>query len=87
LIDNNGVRNPDADNLISFSLEGPAEILSVGSSNPMGTESFKQPFRKAYQGRCLVIIKAFKSEGEIKLTAISEGLETGEIVINSMPQL
>lgn len=87
LLDNNGVRNPDAENLISFSIEGPAVILSVGSSNPMGNESFKQPFRKAYQGRCLAIIKAYKSEGEIKLKAISEGLESGEIVINSIAQL
>jgi beta-galactosidase len=84
LLDNNGVRNPLAENLINFSIEGPGTILSVSSSNPMGTESFKKPFRKAYQGRCLVILKSGKNPGEIKLKATSEGLEPVEIVISSL---
>jgi beta-galactosidase len=84
LLDNNGVRNPEADNLVNFSIEGPGTILSVGSSNPMGTESFKKPYRKAWQGRCLVVVRGGKVAGEIRLKAVSPGLEGDEILISSL---
>ena len=85
LIDSLGVRNPEASNLIQFEVEGPGSIIATGSSNPMSTESFQQPMRKAYQGRCLVIIKAGRKERKIKLRASSEGLEPAEIIINTHP--
>ncbi len=83
LQDVNGVRNPVAANLVNFVIEGPGTIVAVGSSNPMGTESFQQPLRKAWQGRCLVIVKAGKTPGDIKLKASSDGLEQAEIIISS----
>ncbi len=83
LLDVNGVRNPLAENLVNFEIEGPGTIVAVGSSNPMGTESFQQPLRKAWQGRCLVIVKAGKTPGDITLKAYSDGLEQAEIAISS----
>ena len=84
ILDANGVRNPLAQNLIHFEIEGPGSILAVGSSNPMGIESFREPMRKAYQGRCLVIIKAENQPGKIHLKANSIGLNPSEITINSI---
>lgn len=83
LLDVNGVRNPVATNLVNFEIEGPGTIVAVGSSNPMGSESFQQPLRRAWQGRCLVVVKAGKTPGDIKLKASSDGLEQAEIVISS----
>jgi beta-galactosidase len=83
LLDENGVRNPLAENLVNFALEGPGTILAVSSSNPMGTESFKQPKRKAYQGRCLVVVKSEGMPGEIRLTASSDGLAGAEVAVVS----
>jgi beta-galactosidase len=83
LTDKDGIRNPVARNLVKFSIVGPGTIISVGSSDPMGTESFKKPYRKAYQGRCLVIIRSGISTGEIKLKAVSGGIENNEIIIHS----
>ena len=83
ILDDAGVRNPKADNLIIFKIEGPGEILSVGSSNPVSRESYKRPFRKAYQGRCLVIVKSGKDPGLIRLKAEADGLKGGEITISS----
>ncbi|MBL7110763.1 MAG: DUF4982 domain-containing protein [Bacteroidales bacterium] len=74
LVDEEGVRNPKSQNLIEFEIEGPGTIAAVGSSNPFGLESFRLPKRQAYQGRCLVIVKAAREPGEIILTASSEGL-------------
>ncbi|MGB4293336.1 MAG: glycoside hydrolase family 2 TIM barrel-domain containing protein, partial [Bacteroidales bacterium] len=79
--DEKGIINPAADNLINFLVEGSGEILSVGSSNPMSSESYKQPKRKAWQGRCLVIIRSGKEEGLVKLMAESDGLESSGLEI------
>ena len=69
--------------LVKFEIEGPGRILSVGSSNPMSTESYKLPKRKAYQGRCLVIVKADSEAGSIELKASSEGLKPAQLTISS----
>ncbi len=84
ILDDNGVRNPLAQNIIHFEIEGPGTIIAVGSSNPMGIESFIQPFRKAYHGRCQVIIKSESKPGEISLKAISDGLQSSEITISAL---
>jgi beta-galactosidase len=80
-VDENNVRNPKASNLIHFDIIGPGSIIAVGSSNPFGTESFVQPRRRAYQGRCLVIVKSAREPGNIVLTATSEGLQQDQVTI------
>ncbi|MGE5418846.1 MAG: glycoside hydrolase family 2 TIM barrel-domain containing protein, partial [Chloroflexota bacterium] len=79
LLDKDGVRNPMANETVRFSVEGPGTIQSVGSSNPMGTESFTKPERNTYQGRCIVIIRSAKEAGQIVLKASSD---TGSSEIN-----
>ena len=81
--DNNGLRVPTAGNLVNFEVRGPGRIIGVGSSDPLGDQSFTQPERKAYQGRCLVIIKAENEPGEIILKAESDGIQSSEIKISS----
>jgi len=74
LVDSHGVRNPIAENLIKFALSGPGEIVAVGNANPMSTESYQLPQRKAWQGRCLVVIKSTNRAGKIALIASGHGL-------------
>jgi len=83
LLDTNGIRNPTAENLIHFEIEGPGSIIAVGSSRPMGTESFKRDDRKAWQGRCLAIVRAGKDQGIIKLKATADGLSSAETEIST----
>ncbi|MGD0756839.1 MAG: glycoside hydrolase family 2 TIM barrel-domain containing protein, partial [Bacteroidales bacterium] len=47
LTDNEGVRNPKAENQVSFELDGPGIIAGVGNANPVSLESFQLPQRKA----------------------------------------
>ncbi len=77
--DANDIRNPKATNLVRFDIEGQGSIIAVGSSNPLGLESFVQPERKAYQGRCLVIVRSDREPGNITLTASSEGLQQDQV--------
>lgn len=84
LLDKNGTRHPKAQNLIEFGIQGPGTIIAVGSSNPRSTESFRQPRRRAYQGRCLAIVKSSQRAGPITLHAASQGLESAEVAITSI---
>ena len=83
LVDARGVRNPKAENLVKFALEGPGTIVGVGNANPVSTESYQQPQRKAWQGRCLVVVKSDKRAGKIKVRASVEGLAPSEVVIDA----
>jgi beta-galactosidase len=69
--------------LLEFELDGPGTIVAVASSNPMSDESYQQPRRKAYMGRCLVIVKSTDQPGDIILKALSEGLTSGEVTITT----
>jgi beta-galactosidase len=79
LLDNKGVRQPNAENLVSFEIEGPATIAGVGNANPVSIESYQLPQRKAWKGRCLVIIKSGKKAGKITLKATTAGLTTAVV--------
>ena len=84
--DQKGVLNPKAENLINFTLEGPGTIAGVGNANPVSTESYQQPQRKAWRGKCIIVIKSTKETGII-LKAKGEGLKTATIVIGSKHSL
>ena len=83
LADSKGVKNPKAENLIQFKIEGAGTIVGVGNANPLSVESYQSPQRKAWQGRCMVIVKANKQRGSIKLTASAEGLKPASLSITS----
>jgi beta-galactosidase len=83
LSDSKNIINPKAENLIKFEVSGPATIVGVGNSNPKSLESYTQPQRSAWRGRCLVILKSTRDGGVISLKVTSQGLETSTISIES----
>jgi beta-galactosidase len=76
IVDKEGRLVPDAENLVSFSIEGEGEIAGVDNGSQTSHESFKADNRKAFHGLCLVIIRSKEKAGSLKLTATSGGLET-----------
>jgi beta-galactosidase len=83
LVDKNGTRNPNAENLIHFEIEGPGTIAGVGNANPVSVESYQLPQRKAWQGRCMVVIKSGKTPGNILLKVLSPGLISSQVILKS----
>ena len=83
LVDGHGVRNPMAENLMKFDVAGPGQIVAVANANPMSTESYQSSQRKAWQGRCLLIVKSNKMAGTIMVRASTKGLVPAEIVIEA----
>jgi beta-galactosidase len=49
----------------------------------MSTESYQQPQRKAWKGKCLVIVKAGKTPGTITLKASAEGFSSSQVGITT----
>jgi beta-galactosidase len=86
VVDANGVRNPDAEKLVHFSVEGAGALAAVGNSKPDSVESFQKPQRTAYDGRCLAILKSKRTAGAIRLTARSEGLAESSIEIKTVQE-
>jgi beta-galactosidase len=84
LKDAGGTRHPKADHLLEFQIEGPGSIVGVGNANPISVESYQRPVRKAWQGRCLVIVKSTNRPGEIRLRVSSGGLPASVTTIRSV---
>ena len=69
VVDENGTLLPDADNLITYSVSGPGEIVGVDNGNAISHESFKGNQRLAFHGKSLAIVKSKCEEGSIQITA------------------
>jgi beta-galactosidase len=77
--DADGNPAPYADNLIHFNTNGHATIAGVDNGNPVSLESFKSDIRKAFNGKCLVVIKSGNEPEDITVSATSEGLSSGTV--------
>lgn len=82
LSDDDGVRNPKAEDLIHFGISGPGQIVAVANANPMSTESFQGNTRKAWRGKCLVIVQSDRKAGEVIVKADVAGMKGSNVVIN-----
>ncbi|MEJ7693756.1 glycoside hydrolase family 2 TIM barrel-domain containing protein [Daejeonella sp.] len=83
ITDKNGTMVPDAGNLLTFTLSGPGKIIGVENGDIIDFSPMKSTQRKAFKGKCLVMIQATGDPGVIKLIASAEGLPLSGISINS----
>ena len=82
--DASGVTAPRADNVIRFAVEGPGEIVATDNGDPTSFVPFYSHERRAFNGLCLVIVRAKRGQaGPIVLTASSDGLRMGTTVITA----
>jgi beta-galactosidase len=65
---------PDASNRINFRVQGEATIIAVDNGDPLNEESFGATTRKAFNGKCLVILQSTGKPGTFTLFAESKGL-------------
>lgn len=82
IVDKDGNLCPNAENDVTFAVEGSGFIAGVDNGNPISMEKFKDNHRKAFYGKCLVVVQNNGEDGNIKLTATAEGLgKTGTLFI------
>ncbi|MBP3669019.1 MAG: DUF4982 domain-containing protein, partial [Bacteroides sp.] len=70
IVDKDGNLCPNADNLVNFDVQGAAFIAGVDNGNQTSMESFKAPHRKAFYGKCLVVLQNNGDRGDIQLNAV-----------------
>lgn len=83
VLDKAGNLCPGAEDLIHFAVEGAGRIVGVDNGNPVSLERFKDSKRKAFAGKCLVILQTNGQPGSMKLTASAEGLPDSCILIHT----
>jgi len=82
VVDKDGNLCPNADNLVNFNVTGGAFIAGVDNGSPISMERFKDNKRKAFYGKCLVVLQnKDKSHQPVTLTAESEGLQGSTLQI------
>jgi beta-galactosidase len=82
--DKNGLMIPDAGNKVTFSIEGPGEIVATDNGDPANLVAFSSKEREAYFGLVLAIVRSEKGKpGVIKLKASSFSLKMATVEIKS----
>lgn len=81
--DKDGNLCPLATNQIFFDIDGEAVIAGVDNGCQTSLERFKANNRKAFFGKCLVVLQSTKKAGNITLTAKSAGLEKAVLSVGS----
>lgn len=83
VVDSKGRHVPTANNMMEFTLTGPAEIIGLGNGNPNCHEPEKGNKRSLFYGLAQVIIQSKEGSGPITLTASTPGLKPATITINA----
>jgi beta-galactosidase len=88
IADQDGRTAPRADNRVRFTLDGPGEIVATDNGDPTSFDSFQSPERKAFNGLCLVIVRAKPHQaGKMTLHAESESLQAATVILQSAREL
>ncbi len=83
IVDSAGNLCPNADNLVTFSLEGPGVIAGVDNGDPTNHEPFQAAKHQAFHGLCLAVIQAARTPGEVRLRAAAPGLSSEPVTITT----
>ena len=88
VVDEEDLLVPRTHDLVKFKIEGPGEIVAVGSGDPTSHEPFIADQHTVFNGKCLVIVRGTGKPGIVRLTARSKGLKQGvtEIITEKTPE-
>jgi beta-galactosidase len=86
VVDAQGRLVPTAEQLVKFKLSGPGAIIGLNNGDPTNHEPEKGDQHQVFHGLAQVIVQSsLSSHGKLTLSASSEGLTTGESVIDVIP--
>jgi beta-galactosidase len=75
VLDAKGRAVPTAQQKVTFSITGPAQIIGLGNGDPNCHEAEKGNERSLFNGLAQVIIQATETNGEVLLTATAPGMK------------
>jgi len=83
-----GLTVPRSHPVIKFAVDGPGEIVATDNGDATSFESFQAHEHKAYNGLCLVIVRAKRGESEsgtFTVKATADGLTTAVVQVQGKP--
>jgi beta-galactosidase len=86
ITDKDGIMQPDANNRLTFKIEGEGTIVGVGNADIKDCDDYVGNTRKAWKGRAQVVVKSTQKSGSIKLTVNSKGLQEASFSIKTVPE-
>ncbi|MBN1769120.1 MAG: DUF4982 domain-containing protein [Prolixibacteraceae bacterium] len=81
VLDADGNIVPDADNLINFVVSDSLSIAGVDNGCQTSHEPFKADYRRAFNGKCLLIVQSKYFKGKVPIKAFAEGIEPKTIFL------
>lgn len=84
LFDENGVEAANANNRVTFKVEGEGFLAGVDNGHQSDHQSYQDDNRKAFSGKVLGIVQSTKKAGPITVTISAEGMEDQVITLNSV---
>ncbi|MEN6357570.1 MAG: glycoside hydrolase family 2 TIM barrel-domain containing protein [Armatimonadota bacterium] len=85
IYDRDDIFVPTAGSLIDIQVTGQGRLIGLSSGDPGSHESPKGSRAKVFNGLLLAIVQSNVESGSINVTATSNGLESGRIVITAEP--
>ena len=84
IVDSKGTYVPNANQMITFDVEGPARIIGVENGDILDLSPHKVNYRKTFNGKCLLLIESTDKAGTITITAESKGFKSDVVKIKSI---
>ena len=84
IVDSKGTYVPNANQMITFDVEGPARIIGVENGDILDLSPHKVNYRKTFNGKCLLLIESTDKAGTITITAESKGFKSDAVKIKSI---
>lgn len=81
VVDKDGNLVPNANNRITFNIEGHGKIIATGNGDHSSLQSFQVNYKNAYKGKCLAIIQSTLEPGAIHISAHANGLLSDSLSI------
>lgn len=83
--DKDGRIVPDAANNVKFTVEGEGKLVGVDNGKQDDHQSYQDDNRAAFNGQLVAIVQSTKTDGEIKVTASADGLESASVTVKTTP--
>ncbi len=83
VVDSEGRVVPTADNRVSFRVTGAGHVAGVGNGDPADHDPDKALTRRAFNGKCMVLVAAGDDAGPIELTASADGLKPASLKLKA----
>ena len=84
-LDAQGRPQLNASQEVKFAVNGPGRIIAAGNADQKSVESYRADHRALFNGRALVVVRASKTAGPIRLEAMAPGMSAAEVDLRSEP--